>query len=406
MLTILALVTAQFTPVATVPMSCAENVRGREGRARVEVVVGAGALHEGDDRGAAHLLEHLLLRRLGLDHNNGATTWDATRYFSDVRASELSTAAVDLVRAVRDANFTEDDVAIEKRIVTRELDERDPGYAPTLRDSLFRNTRFDRPLGGTEATVRGTTIDALKAFHATHYVKGNIAVIVAGAIGCGAIRARLEPELERFADGKATAAPVESSAEPGAQSVPGGGSAFLGGFYWYDAHPRDEFVMRIVAKHLHKSALATLREKLGVTYSPQAHFVRQGGAGYIAIHVVTENDASVVQSWFDDTTEALRDTREPRVTLADAIEALRRELDFPDDRDALAAIRHEPSPQEILTSLDDHTLVSAMERMLASDRRFATSGGGAGELIVLGLFGLGVLAFLAWLGRSLMRGQA
>src|SRR5688500_197884 len=57
-----------FTPVGGVEVSCLENLRGKVGRARVEIVVGAGALDEGEnERGIAHLLEHLLMRPLGFD---------------------------------------------------------------------------------------------------------------------------------------------------------------------------------------------------------------------------------------------------------------------------------------------------------------------------------------------------
>src|SRR5687768_7598088 len=90
-----------FAEVSGVQVSCTENIRGKSGRARVELVAGAGALHEAEnEHGLAHLVEHLIFRPLGFDHNQGATSWDYTAYFRDVRTTELSTAAIALVEAV------------------------------------------------------------------------------------------------------------------------------------------------------------------------------------------------------------------------------------------------------------------------------------------------------------------
>src|SRR5687768_4658962 len=91
----LALLIAQssaFSPVGGVEVSCLENLRGKVGRAKVEIVVGAGALDEGEnERGVAHLLEHLLLRPINFDDSNATTSWDHTSFYRDVTGGELQT---------------------------------------------------------------------------------------------------------------------------------------------------------------------------------------------------------------------------------------------------------------------------------------------------------------------------
>lgn len=86
------------TSINGIPVFCTEAGAGQVS-ARVRLIVAAGALHEDPGQeGVAHLLEHLILRRLNIDEHNGSTSWDFTDYVSDVRGTDLATAAVDLVR--------------------------------------------------------------------------------------------------------------------------------------------------------------------------------------------------------------------------------------------------------------------------------------------------------------------
>ena len=99
---------------------CAEGVAG--GRARVRVVVGSGALHEpAGAEGVAHLLEHLVLRPLDLDHNNGSTSWDYTDYVTAVPPTELATAAVALARELVAPRWELGALEKEREVVLREL---------------------------------------------------------------------------------------------------------------------------------------------------------------------------------------------------------------------------------------------------------------------------------------------
>ena len=394
------LLAASFTPVEGVQVHCAENTQGKSGRARVEVVVGAGALHEADDQhGVAHLLEHLLLRPLGFDDNNGATDWDRTRYFSDVRATELSTAAVRLVRAIRDAEFTEADLEIERRVVLRELTERGD---TTLPRPMFGSTPLSRPIGGDARSVKGLSLDDLRGFHQAHHVRGNLAVLLLGADRCAETIERLRPELEAFAPGPAAKVPPITADHPGATRLPGQG--FEAGFFWYDASPTDALVMRLVAKHLEQRALEQLRKQEGLAYTPKATYRSMGRAGLIAIDVKTSGASSQVSRWYDRTVAELRDADDPLALMAAAVDQVRRSFDSVSAVDALARLRDQPSPSALLADLDNPTLTRSLARMIAPDRGFGSGQKSLVEVLVLVACGAGILAFIGWLGRSLLRG--
>jgi hypothetical protein len=396
-----------FTEVSGVKVSCLENLRGKAGRARVEVIVASGALHEAENaRGVAHLLEHLLMRPLGFDDKNAATAWDYTSYFHDVRAAELSTAAIDLVRALAKVDLPEGSFELEREVVLQEMKLRGSRES-SVKDPIFGGTILARDPGGTEESVRALTRDDVFAFHAANYVRGNIAVIARGAVDCAAFAASLAPALARLPEGRAVTLPRVLEKERGARALPIGweGNAFVEGFYWYDANVAEEMVMRVVAKHLEQSALDDLRKGQGLTYSPQAEVRRVGSGGVLQLRVVTEGKSNVVSAWYEEKIRELRDTPAPATVMKRALPVVADLVDSDAVRLGLAAIRGEEMPDRALAALDDNSIRAMLPKMLHRDRTFGstTPSRNIGSIIVLVVFALVVLGAAAIAGRRFGR---
>lgn len=398
----LLIVAGPFEDLEGVKVSCHQNVQGRSGRARVEVVVAAGALHEGDrERGAAHLLEHLILRPLGFDDSNGATGWDYTSYYRDVRADELGHASAELVRAIARPALTEDDLRVEQQVVLRELEVRGVGRLENLRDPLFEKTVLDRTPGGLSEDVRDLRGADVRRFFDRHYTKQNIAVMLQGALDCTSEKTALRPALREIPSGPRSPVPRVRGREEARRGLPG--TRFFSGFYWFDETPEAEVVYRLVAKHLEQEALSELRKKRGLAYSPRGAFERRGRGGRIFIEVRTDNASDEVRRWYERALVELSQALSPRAHLASAARPVGDDLDRDLPRRALAALREEGAPHRLLADVDDAALRNLLPRLLADTRRFDTSAtaGNIWSVVILVLVGIAVLGGMYYAARKL-----
>ena len=392
-----------FEDVEGVKMSCLENVRGRSGRARVEIVVAAGALHEDDaERGVAHLLEHLILRPLGFDDSNGATSWDYTNYYRDVRAAELPGAAEELVRAIARPKLADEELQLERQVVVRELEDRGIARLETMRDPLFEKTLLERTPGGLASDVQSLRAEDVRRFFARHYTRGNMAVLLQGAADCPATKERLRSVFAEIPAGPTSPLPRIEGRNEARRGLPGKG--FLSGFYWFDETPEAETVYRLVAKHLEQKALFELRKERGLAYSPAAAFERRGRGGRIFLEVRTDNEASEVRRWYEEKIMALSQALTPRTHLAEAFRPVADALEQDRPRRALAAVRGESDPPRLLAKMDNHALQKHLPRLLAERRRFDTSatGGNVWSVVVLVLVGGAVLGGMYYAARNLL----
>jgi hypothetical protein len=400
----------ELSDAGGVKMSCLENVRGKTGRARIEIVVGTGALDESEaERGLAHLVEHVLLRPLGFDDSNGETSRDYTRFWRDVRAAELSTTAIDLVRAIEHVPSAQKEFELEREAVLRELEERHEALLLAA-DPIFGGTILSRPVGGTPDSVRDLTLESIRRFHARNYVKKNVAVFIRGAVRCEDVRLALTPLLAALPDGERTEVPKVDVAEPGARSLGQGYSAgvFQRGYYWYRSTIEDELLMMIVAKHLEQRALLDLRKEQGITYSPRATFSRLAGGGMISLEVRTSGQDRLVEKWWDSTLHELVSSETPRTVLKSAIAVVADSVDSElVVRTGLAAIRGEPLPEAALASLSDSEIHARVERFLSKERSFGTTSPARNwlSLVVLAGFGALVLGVISYAGLKMMRGR-
>ena len=395
-----ALMVAAYAPLEGVQWSCGQGA----GTGRVDVVVGAGALHERDDeRGVAHLLEHLLFRKSNFTyrHENGHTALDLTYYYRTSPSDSLPAAIESLLRELMEPTFNANAVDVERKVVIKELEERGLDKA-TGPDPLFGSTPLSRSPGGTARDVRGLELQDVLRFHRTHYGKGNVAIRVSGAADCTAIEAQILPLLREWPTGSAAPTPKVTESEPGQVTLPS--NKFRQGFYWYEASPEERLLWVALGEHLRLRAFRELRQERGLIYTPEVTVQRVGPGGLLSFTVDAGDNPRAVSRWFDDTIAALKTEPQVTVHLAEALTQVERWLNEHPETAGLAAIRAEPAPARVLAKLKRDVPQPLLKQMLVDRRRFGSeiAQSNIASLIVLSVFGIGVLGILFYAGRQFL----
>ncbi|MCE9580204.1 MAG: insulinase family protein [Deltaproteobacteria bacterium] len=190
-------------------------------RTQVWLVVGAGSLAEDDDqRGLAHLVEHLafegtthfpghairdVVERSGMasgDDLNATTSYDATTYKLAVPGDDPALLATGL-DVLRDwaSEVTFDPAAIdhERKVVAEErrLRAGDGGFDEAVRDYVLRGSRHaERFSSGDPIIVATAPREALLRFYRDWYRPDLMTVIVVGDVDAAAVEAQIR---SRFA---------------------------------------------------------------------------------------------------------------------------------------------------------------------------------------------------------------
>lgn len=162
--------------------------------------VKTGALHEEEgERGYAHLLEHLLLKRLHTHRDDALTKFCTSRgmYFNAETDDEYTAYYIlgimpeYLSEAINFMNmilfhpvFTAQDMEEEKEIVISELADKisSPHYKMrrAFSDYFFGNHPLGREVGGKIEEVQAADFSKLMSFYHRHYVAGNVVLSIAG----------------------------------------------------------------------------------------------------------------------------------------------------------------------------------------------------------------------------------
>ena len=165
----------------------------------VNAVYLAGSRNEGyGEAGAAHLLEHLLLRgskkhpdmqaeetRYG-SRRNAATTVDATYFIQTIPAIDSVVEwAIDL-QADRMVNafVTRQNLATEFSVVRNELEQNESSPTTAARMRLFATAfqwhAYQRPTVGSVSDIENASIERLQAFYKRYYQPDNALIIASG----------------------------------------------------------------------------------------------------------------------------------------------------------------------------------------------------------------------------------
>lgn len=166
----------------------------------VNIWVNVGSLNETREKsGISHFFEHMLFKGTqrrpgGIDREvealggrtNAATSYDFTHYYITL-PSEHTDLAIDMIADItQNSTFPEEEIAREKEVVLRELDQRtdDPAsFASfTMRQDFYKVHPYQLPVIGYADSLEKLTRDDFLAFMKKHYVPNNMTLIVAGDI--------------------------------------------------------------------------------------------------------------------------------------------------------------------------------------------------------------------------------
>jgi len=213
------------------------------GQVSIRIRVDAGSLYERDDeRGYAHLLEHMLFRESKyLGDGQAIATWQrlGATFGSDTNAETTTTQTVykidlpDATPASLDESFkllsgmvtapalTAANLAADVPIVLAEMRERG-GPGKRLQEEMLRTFYIGQPLAdraiiGTAESLEAATSASIRAFYSRWYRPENVVVIVAG----DADPALLEGLIAKWFNGwsvKGKPVPAPSFGDPAAPS--------------------------------------------------------------------------------------------------------------------------------------------------------------------------------------------
>jgi predicted Zn-dependent peptidase len=165
------------------------------------IAVKVGGRYETEaNAGISHFLEHLLFKesdetdRFGpLDairktggSVNAMTDMEVTTYYFTVLPEHFDTAMEALAGLVLQLQFSSGDFERERKVVLEELamgknDPRALVLAQLVRE-IFPGSPLANLVIGTEESIEGITETAVRDFHDTYYIPGNMTVIAAGNI--------------------------------------------------------------------------------------------------------------------------------------------------------------------------------------------------------------------------------
>jgi predicted Zn-dependent peptidase len=295
--------------------------------ASVGVWVRYGSAHEtAAERGAAHLLEHmvfkgtarrsardisLVLERLG-GSLDAYTSREHTSYQARVLDEHLETALDVVADFVANPLLRTEDLALEREVVLEEIsmveDTPDDLVFELHNEMVWPGHPYGRSILGTRSTVEAITAGELRRVHDRVYRRGALVVAAAGAVDHDRVVDAVARHLEAVAsghapDGVADAAPLTPSERrvdrPGSQS-----HIVLGGRAVPHADPR-RYTLILLSTALGGGMSSRLfqrvREELGLAYAVYSFqsFFRTGGT--LGVYVATRPE------WADRAVEVIRE---------------------------------------------------------------------------------------------------
>ncbi len=175
--------------------------------ATVSIYVGAGSRYETDEEaGLSHFLEHMLFKgasrrktareiseaieTFGGTHN-AATDREVTVYYAKVPHTATFEALDILCDMVRDPVMDGRELEKERHVILEELagieDSPEEIAGILVDETLWPQQPLGRNIGGTPASVRAISRDAVTRYFAGQHVPSNMVVSVAGNIESGAV---------------------------------------------------------------------------------------------------------------------------------------------------------------------------------------------------------------------------
>src|SRR2546430_3929639 len=260
--------------------------------------------------GLSHYLEHMLFKGTptrppgsidaeleGLGGNSNAfTSYDFTHYDVVVPVSGLRAAAALLADIAVNAAFVPAELESEKKVVFEEmqLTEDDPErfLARRLTEAAYVAHPYGRPILGTREVVGSLTRDTLNAYYKKHYVPGNMALVVVGAVTAAQARAVATETFGRLTG----PAPARPATPPANRLASGAGEdvrrseqqAYLG-LAWHAAPTGNtdiyavDLLTYILGDGPSSRLNQVLREQRGIVQTIEASYIPRQVSGLVSV---------------------------------------------------------------------------------------------------------------------------
>lgn len=161
--------------------------------------------------GVAHFLEHLLFKATDTladgefssvvaangGRDNAFTSYDYTAYFQRVAADRLELMMKMEADRMRNINFTEENVATERRVIIEERNQRTENnpralFGEQMNAAQYLNHRYGVPIIGWMHEMESLDKEDALGFYNTHYFPNNAILVVSGDV--------TPEEVKRLAD--------------------------------------------------------------------------------------------------------------------------------------------------------------------------------------------------------------
>jgi predicted Zn-dependent peptidase len=295
--------------------------------ASVGVWVRYGSAHEGPgERGAAHLLEHmvfkgtrgrtardisLVLERLG-GSLDAYTSREHTSYQARVLDEHLEPALDVLADLVAHPLLREEDLALEREVVLEEIamveDAPDDLVFELHNQALWPDHPYGHSILGTRESVEAMTAGSLRRIHGDAYRRGALVVAAAGAVDHDHMVDAVARRFESVGNGRlpsaVTAAPPVEPREQRVRRTGTQSHIVLGTRTVPHADPRRYTLILLstaVGGGMSSRLFQRVREELGLAYAVYSFqsFYRTGGS--LGVYVGTRPE------WADRSVEVIRE---------------------------------------------------------------------------------------------------
>lgn len=203
----------------------------------IQIWVGTGAIHEGENLGAglSHYMEHMIFKGTPtrgpaditreIDEAGGSinayTAHDRTVFFADLPSRNWKVGVNVLSDAVMNASLPGEEWEREKEVILREFamgyDSPPRVHGKLLYETAYRVHPYRMPVIGHEEVFRTMNRDHLEKFFRDHYVPDNMIFVMAGDVQVAEVMPYLKDIFAGFA--RRARAPVMLPDEP-AQLAP------------------------------------------------------------------------------------------------------------------------------------------------------------------------------------------
>ena len=161
-------------------------------------IYAGSAMENIKNNGVSHFIEHMLFKGTTTrsareiaeymdavgGHLNAVTAHDYTCYYTRTLTEHLGMAFEILSDMIKNSTFTDENIEIERKVITEEINMSEDDPEDLIHDILCRTMWKDEPLGfpiaGTAKTVKGIDKGCIIDYYKERYIADNIVISVVG----------------------------------------------------------------------------------------------------------------------------------------------------------------------------------------------------------------------------------